>query len=250
VLLSYAGIPHPSNECAVAIQRKPTYSEGHFRKGYVETWTITGLLQSTLAPGATTIQQQQAVTALVLALQTTYNVNGGDLVLYDDAGSPSAHSILSKSTLGGTRVIELPSYPTSEMGEYAGWRHYVVVVEAEYLDPKINLITWNESIEGSGGSYRRVALQPINGAPQIQQVASQTPFKATQSGRAVGQLAYPTPSPPIWPSALVEAPRIKKEDPERWGPPGAAQYVGYPITWHYEYLSTSVLAGNPTLWKP
>src|SRR5262249_31358216 len=96
----------------------------------------------------------------------------------------------------------------------------------------------------SGGGPVYIHRNAINGVPQKQMVYPATPYRCVQSGSAVGYRGYPTPPPPKFPAALMEAPHLPMKSPRRMG-------VGYPeyeIGWEYRMESVGPLQAVPTVW--
>jgi hypothetical protein len=206
------------------------------RIGTTERWTMRGMLEgSTVAEITTAIQ----------TLEAAYSTNGRDLILYQSDGTTeTAHKILSAQTMGGTRVTKLPSYPSGEGAEYATFRRYEIVVEADYAVWDQNLVAWIETVSyrGRGGEVWR--LMPVLVGPWPRQTLhTNSPYSAVQRGRAVGQFSYPVAPPPLWPlDEHRDAGGGEYSGPRRHG----NTFTDYETTWEYTFESNNPLVGFPT----
>lgn len=198
--------------------------------------------------GTLTGSSQSAVDTAIAALDAALKVPYQDLTLYLDGGGESSTKLSNSDSLSGVVIVSGPDYPSSEGGEYVNKRRFTFAAEAEYaLSGTSNwLVSWSESLRFSGGGSLYVLKPAIIGPPQKQRLIEQTPYHATQSGEAVGFLAYPRPARPIWPADLVRA-----GEPEYIAPKRVAtrRYEGWTVRWNYEFASASPLVGLPTLWK-
>lgn len=243
MILKYGAYSHANNEASVIVRKTPKFNEGGFAVAMLERWEIAGFLQAA---------NQTALTAAIDSLSAAYAIQGQDLALYlDDGATRTSHAIASAATIGGTRVVQAPSFPQGAGAEYSTFRSYAIAVEAEIptVGPQ-TLLFFEESLVFSGGGPRFVFLQTLNGFPQKQQVAQTTPHQAQQSGRAVGYGAYPFPPAPIWPAAEHrDRRRIDYKTPNRQGTTGAqVSFVEYEVSWAYAFEEATPLSGIPTVW--
>ncbi|HWB08398.1 MAG TPA: hypothetical protein VG826_04210 [Pirellulales bacterium] len=212
----------------------------------LETWSITGMLTSQV--GLTDINAQ------IAALMAAYAIHGQDLILYLPDGTPSASQLLSANSLGGTRVVQAPSFPGGKPAERVGFASYTAKVAAEI--PVIEghtLVDYHESLKFRGGVPVIGWLEPVVGLP-VQQLWKQlSTFKVTQEGHATGYDWQPLigfdVGIPIWPAALLpDKTELDTEAPDRQGIAEFAAYKNFKVSWHYEFESLTPLIGNPNPW--
>lgn len=238
--LKYGNYQHAANEASLVISKETVFSEAGTARGLRERWHIQGRLQAA---------EQAALTAAIGALQAAYAIQAQDVGFYFDDGQPTSHRIVSAATNGGVRVISPPSFPQGQGAEYSTFRTYAIALEAEWLDTQASLLSWHETIRFSGGGPQFGHLEPINGQPVKQLLKQATTFEATQSGEAVGYLAYPVPALPIWPQAEhVNRREIRYDLPRRTGPPSSATYTQFKVSWSYFFEDAGPLVGLPTAW--
>ncbi len=238
--LKYGTYQHPPGEASVVISKQGLFSDAGLTRGVRERWDIQGRLQAA---------DQAALTAAIEALTAAYSVQGQNVGFYFDDDQPSSHLIASSETNGGVRVVVPPSFPQGKGAEYSTFRNYSLALEAEWLDPDATLIGWNERLNFSGGGPQFAFLQPITGTPIKQLLRQATPYRATQSGEAVGYQSYPAPALPLWADAEhVHLREIHYEIPKRMGPSGSPTYTHYRVTWSYRFESATPLFGTPTAW--
>jgi hypothetical protein len=189
---------------------------------------VAGQLQGT---GPADIYNQSRL--LDLALSSW----GQDLALTLDDGTV-VESLTNATSLGGTRVTEGPDFPNGDGADATTYRDFRFVVEATYPIAAGNVEAFEEEVETRGGGPKYGFLPVVNGPPIRQMLFSNTPYFATQQGTAVGLVTYPTPPPPLWPGALLEAPVIRKARPRMAG--GVVR--DYRISWAYSFGSQTPLA--------
>src|SRR5688572_9137099 len=119
--LRYGSYEHADAECNVSIQtRNERDSESGFIVELRQTWNVTGVLHG---------DNFADLTQKIRALEEAYSTDGGSLVLVASDGTESAHSI----TNGSVRIVEPPSFPTSDGAEYHGgtetYRTFTIVLE-------------------------------------------------------------------------------------------------------------------------
>lgn len=243
MFLSYGTYKHQIGGCNVSIDRQSIKNAAKLPIAVLETWTVQGMLTSLSGP--TDIDQQ------ITALMAAYAQDGQDLVLFmPDGTTPSASTLKSADCVGGTRVMQQPSFPTGQNAERVTYVHFSVKVEGEKpIDPQGFVLTdYHESLKFRGGVPLVGYLEPAVGLPQPQLFKQFTSYKATQEGNATGYGFQPTIGVdvgiPIWPANIVGEPEFDYDAPERQG--GA--YKDYKVTWHYEYQSQTPLIGVPTPW--
>jgi hypothetical protein len=233
----------PVNGMAIGsrIQNMPNKAQITLKRKVI--MSVSGSLLATLG----TSFPQQDLTAQTILLTQALSNNYFDLVLRNDDGSLSATILLNAGSLTGVVITEGPDFPGKPGdADYATQRRFSFTAMAEYVNIKAQtaLENFSESLDFSGGLPLYVMCRAVNGLPQRQQTYAFTEFCCTQSGSAVGLLAFPTPPGPKFPSCLKEAPRIKRSGPERVG----NTFQNYGISWTYVFESVTPMVGAPTLW--
>lgn len=212
MILGYGNYRHDLNEVVVLIDQTPGTNADGVRDKTKHRWTITGVLHSDSVAG---------MTAKIAALEAAYKSNGKDLVLFDaDGTTPTAHRLLSSTSLSGTRVISGPTYPMG--GEiYSTSRHYQIVVECE-TDVRPGTVgsgiggnngantplRFSESIQTSGGGPIIQHMVLLDDRPMRQETAKHSPYVTVQSGEATGERGYPTIPRPLFKKKLREKPKL------------------------------------------
>lgn len=189
---------------------------------------------------------QAALTTAQLALESALRTNRVDLILYTDAGAQSSCKLLNQGSISGVKIVKGPVFDSTRGSEFATERHFTFEAEAEYaLTGSSNVILEFEeeiSIEEGGPIYIH---QPAMKGPAFKtNTIEQMPWRATQSGSAVGYRKYPSAPLPLWPSDLMRPPRGTRRSPTR---KHVAKYQGFPVTWQYEFESIRPLIGLPSL---
>jgi hypothetical protein len=240
MFLKYGDYQHASGEVSVVITKQGIFADAAILRGVRERWDLQGRLQA---------ESPAALSTALEELAAAYAFQGQDVGFYFDDGTPSSHQITSSATNGGVRVVSPPSFPQGKGAEYSTFRTYSIALEAEVLDENASLIAWHERLNFSGGGPQFAYLQPINGLPIKQLLKQSTPYRATQSGEAVGMYAYPTPAAPLWPAAEhVNLREMHYELPKRMGESSSATFTEYRVTWSYQFESATPLVGLPTSW--
>lgn len=240
--LKYGSYTHAQGECGISIQQANVRNDGNQVIATRETWQISGMLIGTSAAN---------IDSQVAALIAAYADDGKDLILLLPNGSQSTHKLLNRNTLGGTHVVQPPSFPEGRGAEGATYRTFALTVEAELpvSGSQFALISFEESLSMSGGGPAYGHLEPLVGAPIKQLLKQQTTYRVTQQGSAVGYRLYPTPPGPIWPGALVRAPDIQRRGPRRHGSGGNTDYSHFTTTWVYQFEAAGALVGVPHAWR-
>jgi hypothetical protein len=241
VVLKYGSYTHALGEVTLAISSRPHFNPRGLHDATLERWEISGLLRA---------DTPAALTTAIGALEAAYAVPEQNIGLYLANGTtPTSHLLTSASTLGGTRVVEGPDFPTTTGGEYSIHRSYCVVVEGlvPLSGAALDLLLREESITLSGGGPRFVYLQTIAGPPQRQQVAQATPYRVQQAGRAVGRAAYPLANSPLWPTAEhVDQRKIVRRTPRVVATTAGQSLTEFETAWQFEFESDVPLLGGPT----
>ena len=240
MILAYGSYRYAANSAGITISKQADLNDA---QEPVRTITRARVMTRLLNPGTTRATMNAAVAAFLAA----HDYQGRDLILYQpDGTTKTVHSWPSSTTIGGVRVVGPPSFPEYEGAEAINYR--TIQVEYELVTAITNrrtaLRSFTERLQTSGGGPEYVMLKTLNGPPVRQMRYKQTPYVVTQTGSAVGLFDTPAIPPPIWPSALMEAPQI---DPDGGRRLGTAQ-VDFGISWSYRFESTTPLAGKPNRW--
>lgn len=241
MILAYGNYRFALDEVAIAIQKTTVENDARQPLAIRETWTLNGMLMSRTG-------QPSELTQRIAALQSAFAVNGRDLVLYlADGVTPSAHALRSLATIGGVRVTQPPSFPDGSGAQYATFRTFTATLEADVpvVDAANKLISFSETLEFSGGGPVYGFLEPLADQPVKQMLKRNSAFAATQSGQAVGYLAYPQPPSPIWPESQLTLPDVRLTSPKRSG----ESFMEYGVSWSYRFMSATPLDGVPTAWR-
>jgi hypothetical protein len=240
--LKYGNYSHANNEVGYTITSQALKSQGGYYYANKVHWACHGALLGTL----NNLTTQAQITAAIQDLVNAYSNDGYDLVHYlDDGVTPTAHSLISSNCIGGTRVVQPPSFPM-QGGEYqVGYgRTYEFAIEGEVAITDQNVtISYSESLKfvGTGGPI--TVFIPVAQGPWVQQQTSQrSTYRVVQSGKAVGLYGTPILPAPIWPAAeLVQLRDVSIESPQRYGA------FNWPLSWSYTFESNGILLGTPTL---
>jgi hypothetical protein len=233
--LKYGGYIHAQNGPLVSIGVQIIYGPRSVIELSRQTWSMTEVIHGT---------NQANLIANMAALQNAYAANGFDLNLFLDDLSTIMHTLPSGSSLGGTRVVSGPMWPTSVGAEGSTFRTATFAVQADYPNTGNNLIDWSDEVEFFGGGPRIAYLEVLEGLPQPQTLVQNTTYKASQSGHSVGMFGYAPIAPPIFPAYMLpDRTRLKQRSPRRVGP----NFRDWISEWHYEFESTSPLEGLPTI---
>lgn len=239
IYAKYNNYALPTATTSVTILKRVLLSPRRRRVATRETWIMRGKF----VPTASSATKQSEISSSLLQLRRNFGVDGGNLGLYFADGSATDHVIRSGDTIGGV-VVKALNFPTPRGAEYATYRTFELICEAEYRDAEKELLDFSERLTFSGGGPRFVFLQPLTGDPVKQQVAQRTPYRVVQSGYALGYSRYPTRQPPIWPGALhADKSPIEEESPRDW----RNVRTHYRTTWRYLFESVASLSGHPNV---
>lgn len=234
--LRYGDYLHDSGELDdLQISRETQRAETGVVSTLIERWTMRGIKQANDVDDLTTKLQ---------AMELAYSLQGQSAGLFQDNGTVTAHYLDTSRTIGGVRVVSI-GYPVGLHEQYVDWRTWEIVLEAEYPDAgRGTIVSYVETISSMGGGPRFVMQQPLYGIPQKWQVASNTPYRAVQTGSAVtfrDYLQYPAP---MWPQHEHTDRRVQsKITPELVN----GEVRNYRTEWTYEFESISPLFGTPRL---
>ncbi len=236
----FGGYYHRVAEVDVQITRTPVFNAVQVPVAYREQWTLQGKLFN---PSP----YSRSMYGILSDFEFAYSSGGKDLVLEHDNGVASYHTLRNSDCLGGTRVVEPPSFPSGRFGEYASYRTYRVVVEGVRVYGNANQwLNFRETIKIRGGGEKYGCIEVNEGVGVRQRLRSHSTCYATQSGSGSGYLYTPDPPPPIWPFALVDQyPEVDIVSPETIGSFGDGVQVNHEISWSYSYEYPQRLAGTP-----
>lgn len=252
---TYNGYPHPP--CDVGFRFDAVTNAAEAVVAYKARIDISGLLITQLGGGA----GQADLSQQIEALEQAYSAPGGDAIFKLNDGSISPNSILNSETMGGIRVIQAPSFPTTKNAELVTMRTFTAVLEAMIPTVYGNTALWHysDSIEyiGTGGKSREV-VDVVQGKPVPQTTRQYHAMLAVQSGQAVGYRSrwagsgdVPFCGARAFPNLEQEQLRFfHKGSPERIGSGASTTYIKWPTSWRYTYKSENPIntSQEPTLW--
>lgn len=221
--LSYNGYNHADNEVGLHIIKQAVYGPAGRRQFEKQVWTITGVLISNVS--------EADLTSKMSALETAYSTNGGNLVLYGNGGTATAHQLFSAGTLNGVQVKGIQWLPGNPgiwgMGtEYVNKRSYRIMVEAERPWADDNLVFYQSSVAATGTcGPRTVYIRSLTGLPQAQTPQLHTTQMVVQSGMSIGLTSSIAADAPLYP--------LYEQFDKRKMIYGSAQRLGVNISTHY-----------------
>lgn len=244
LVIRYGGYRHRVGEGDLTIERRPIQNAKQITVMVEETWTWTGRLRS-----QSKVPDYRTLIPVINALEQAYKLNGQDLVLEHMNGTPTHHSLRNSDCLGGTRVVQPPSFPEGKNAENVNYRSYRVAVSGIRIvraGMQLKYKSFTEQIQIRGGGRRWGLVEVNNGPPIRQQLRTHTICTATQSGSYVSLLGLTEEIPPaIWPYALVdEFPDYSETSPQVFGESPAAM-VDRAVSWSYNFAWSSRLFGEP-----
>lgn len=241
--LAYGLYTFPVNGTEVGTSARFLYNAGNQPKSILAEMHVRGYLTSTAT------DPQADLSLKMGALATAMAIPYQDLILFQDDGLQSATKLLNLGAITGVRIVDGINFPRSDRGEYATQRYFEFRAEAEYplVGALLLLESWTETLTTWGGAPEIAYRRALNGPPQMQLVWPFTEGYATQRGEIVGYLGYPNgglPPAPIFPQALMKAPRVTLKSPKRMG----RGYQDFAIEYEYEFVAGAPLLGVPSLW--
>ena len=165
-------------------------------------------------------------------------------------GSALVHSVLEADTIDGIRVVQPPSFPSNRSAAYVNYLPYTITLEWEQLILGMEeaLVSFDETLQFSGGGYRTGHIETAVNLPQKQLLRQHTIFRAVQSGSAVGMFFRPRVPDPIWPGSLVEPNPASTLASGKWRGRANPNRQEVAVTWQYNYESSVPLFGRPNDW--
>lgn len=226
----YGGFALPEGTIRSAARLDATHDERGNLTQKKWVWTLKGELMAT---------GQTATVAAMRALEAALDVPRQNLVLRTDTGAV-AMALTNTGSVSGVMITGL-SYPEGVDGfEFVSGKTFEFTAEATYGQVTagggtVQLLTFTESVETSGGGPVTGFMRPINAEPQAVQLYSHSVYEATQSGQATCLLGY-WPAPPPVMGQPIERPRIGLTCDGRV----------FTTTWAYRFQSARPMAGLPT----
>jgi len=233
VTLKYGNYQHADNEVNVNVSRRGLENQTGYVFGYIEAWSITGIMQA------------DSLTALKTAmdnLEAAYREPNKDLIW--KIGDTIIHQMLNQSTAYGIRVAVPPHFPQGDApGELVNRRHYSLVVEGAFLYPEASnstagntyIINYESSLSVTGtGGPTFGHLPTLTGRFQKQQLTETSVVSAQQTGMKSGLGYYPVPDPPqanLADYEKVDRRNIRYGNPRRYN---NSQFE-YPVYWNYTF---------------
>jgi hypothetical protein len=236
MILQIGAITRPNNEAVVVPSYTPIYDLTRRVEAMRIRWEITGRVVN--YPVAT----QSITSNEIRTLETAFkSINPRCALLADDRSS-TPYVLDPSQLLQGPYLVDY-TFPTSEAEVYATGLAYRVSLEAvQWVGASgTDLLEFNEEVSEDPGGTTYVYVGGAVNLAERQVGFRQKSYKYTQSGSATGLLTYPQIPPPIWPFALLSAPRTVKRGAINKG----TVDTGFPITWEYSYEWPVKLYGNP-----
>lgn len=241
--IRYGSYTHRAGTVEATVSQEPVRDEANNCYAIRTRWSLDITVCGADSTSVTKIDQT------LRQIEAAYSQDGLDLAWILPTGKASVHALRSADCIGGTKVVSRPSYPKGSGAEFATYRTVRVVVQGDVAvaadDLRSNLISFSETVQTGGGGPKIGYLQTRVGLPVAQLLSRNTVYTARQSGRASGLYGYPLIPSPIWPTFLVARPEVSRESPRRDGD----DYVGYQVSWTYQYQSAYPLSGRPNVWS-
>lgn len=238
MVLQIGSYSFASDTVAVGIDRNTSLNEAMECYVITHRWDIAGQIHG---------DDQNTVIANMAALELACSVAGKDIRLYGNDGTTVAHALLNAGSVSGVRITKPPSYPKGDGAELTTFRTFTMAAEADYFfaPQKLNqLKAFSETVNIQSGGPVYDLIEMVNGPPIFYRVRNFSPWRASQSGQAIGLHSRPTPPPPLWPGALMRGPSTSKQSPRWMG----KRFVDFGVSWQYEFASAEPLVGEPGLW--
>lgn len=174
-----------------------------------------------------------------------------DLVLKQDSGSHSGTRLINITSITGVEIVDGPHFRETMSPEYVNQRTLEFTAVAEYVVPGMEraVIAFEETVSVQGdGSPMYVWRWPVDARGFPQPSSPTSLIVTTQSGRAVGHLAYPRIPPPMFGKRLREGVfRGDKSSADEGSPQlHGRSWINYPISWRYIWESTVPIIGHPS----
>lgn len=193
MILKWGSYAHAQDEVGIRIEKRSIFDTFNRRMGMIHEWTIIGAIHA---------NSQSALTTALSSLETAYDSDYLNLILYlNDGTTATQHQLLNSATFGGTKVIGFGYIdgPWKMRCEYANRRTFWIKIRGE-IRTGTGHWAWHEkmSVKGTGGTKWRY-MPRLSGAPIAQTLQTDTPFYYVQEGSAVGREAYIAAPGPVYP---------------------------------------------------
>lgn len=234
--LRYGNYWHAHGEVEVSISRQTVFSNLGVPYEEEHTWTVRGQLL-----GDTTAEVVAAIRRLGVAYARPFLPAA--LV---DANGLVCHALPNAGSTSGVRVIQPPSFPEGGGAELSTFRNYTLVLSATYpVSARPVYRSFRETLRTWGGLPDRRMTTTVNTAPVEYVSARRTPYRAVQSGSAVG-FSGPPPIPgPIFGFALLDGPDHPRQSEGPTVQDG--RLTDWAESWSYSFVSATPLVGRPTV---
>lgn len=246
MILKYGTYTHDLGSVGLVVNVESLRTEADEKWATRHRWTIDGRLTS---------RKEESLARLEIKdkcddLQDAYRYDGKDAILYFPDGITKSHHVLnSQAAIGGVRVVQPPSFPTSAGVEGVTMRRFQIVLEAIYPVASSQLSTlcksFTEQLEFGPVGARAGHIETLIGLPQKQRLRLYQTCRVRQVGQAIGLYAYPPVPNPIWPQHVVNG----------WNPPFyghpkriGTELVDWPVSWTYDFESALPLSAKPNIW--
>jgi hypothetical protein len=241
-----AGYIFPVNQNELDYSEHLRLNEGEQTLTKLRRLKVSGFLTNN-------VNTQDSFVLLENAVRTGLANPDKDLLFLTDDGTPTGLTLFNKNSLSGVKVVEGPNFPSTKKGEYCVERTFNFTVTSEEILPNTatRLVSFSEKLSFSGGVALNKVRTAISGPNQQQLTVPQSPFRMTQSGRAVGFLGYPKlggpkgENPPYFPFNFDADPVVDQDSPKRRG----QLQESYGVSWHYSFVSVMPLQAVPAVWK-
>ena len=211
---------------------------------------VTILLNGTLISQQTSESAARAeIKTKQEALEAAYAVNDRDTGLLFPDGTASFHDFPVANTVGGTRVVQPPSFTNPTGVEGVTISQYQIGLGLIVPMPTAQLATayksFEETLEFQPAGAKYGHIETKLGRPIKQQLRRFQTYRARQTGSAVGLYTRPTRPNPLWPFSLVNTePLLTYGHPRRIG----SDYVDWPLAWQWDFEAAFPLTGRPHVW--
>lgn len=232
--LRFGTFTHVDGTCSLSISKQAIRAQSGIPYGWMERWTINGILLADGGPGTTADEMIADIATKIERLETAYKQSGVDVELIG-----TNHKIEHRNTVNGIQVSMPPSYPIGENAEHVTYRTFQIGLEAEVMSrPNASIyLSYDEHIRLWGGGPEWVWTSPIVGLPRRLVARQNMVYWASQSGFAVAYNTFPqAPAPLYGEQLLMEKPRL---DYGRSMRPRERS-----VAWEYIFASSSPIAGG------
>ena len=177
---------------------------------------------------------QSTIRSRIQALEAGYETDLGDVGLYHDDHTKSAHFLSSAGAVNGVRVLKY-EFGREGGGEYATYRTYNIAFQADYLNYEDTIVSFKEEmiVQGTGGPSWEL-VPTFNTIPVSYVHHLYTPQTIIQRGEAMGLQGWPLiPLPALhWMYEHLDRRMITTHSPRHIG---RNLKTMYPITWRYVF---------------